>query len=209
MEIITISVGELQTNCYLVASSKTKEAMIIDPGDEADKIIDAIEGAKLVPAFIVNTHAHPDHLRGNIDISNRYKIPCYIGEPEMDLLKEWLHVFAYDSDIKPGDLKFDKLLNDDDVLKIGELKFEVLGTPGHSPGAISIYGHGTLFSGDTLFEGDVGRTDIPGGSDGQLAGSFRRLMELPDDTIVYPGHGPSTTIKREKKSNILSAELGL
>ena len=209
MNIITVSVGELLTNCYLVSSNDTKEAMIVDPGDEPLKIIKVIEEFGLKPLFIVNTHLHPDHLRGNSEISNKYGIPVYIGEKENGFLGRNKMVFSVFTGVGSEELKFNKFLKEGDELKVGELKFQVVETPGHSPGGICLYGHESLFSGDTLFAGDVGRVDIPGGSEKKLVDSFKKLLKLPGETKVYPGHGKSTTIKDEKTSNILSMELGL
>ncbi|MFC1767929.1 MBL fold metallo-hydrolase [Candidatus Margulisiibacteriota bacterium] len=201
MIITTITVGPLQTNCYLVSSSDTKETMVIDPGDEPAKIIDVIEKSGLKPLCIVNTHAHPDHLRGNADVAGRFNIPSYISERDFALFEEYKSYFHEEATYA---LKFDMLMKEGEVISVADLEFEVLETPGHSPGAVCLHGQGVLFSGDMLFAGDVGRTDIIGGSGRQVISSFKRLMKLPPKTKVYPGHGPSTTIKEERRSNILA-----
>ncbi len=199
MIIKTIQVGELRTNCYIVASEKTREAVIIDPGDEAEKIIGAIETEKFRPILIVNTHAHPDHVGANHELAEKYGIAAALGEDGYKLIEDFKNYFEEFSGLKIKDLSIEKLLKDGNVIEIGEIKLNVIKTPGHSKGSICLYGEGVLFSGDTLFAGTYGRTDVPGGSEEEMLGSIARLMELPDDTIVYPGHGGPTTISEERK----------
>jgi glyoxylase-like metal-dependent hydrolase (beta-lactamase superfamily II) len=167
MIIKTVIVGELETNCYIVASERTKEAMIIDPGDEADKIINAIEEDGLKPKLIINTHCHFDHVGANERLAKHFNIEMFDGNKE--------------------------------ILRTGELEFRVIRTPGHAQESICLLGERALFSGDTLFAGDYGRTDLPGGSEKEMESSLKSLMGLPEDTRVYPGHGRSTTIGEEKK----------
>lgn len=209
MIIITVPVGELYTNCYLVTSGKTKETMIIDPGDEPLKIIKEIDRNGLKPVFIVNTHFHGDHIGADLEISKRYGVPCFIGETEHRFIKQWKTIITAFTGTDLSLINFSRLLKDKEILTVGELSFEVIETPGHSPGSICLYGHDSLFSGDTLFHEDVGRVDIPGGSEKDLIASFKRLISLPDGTKVYPGHGRQTSIKKEKASNALVTELGL
>lgn len=204
MIIKTIQVGELRTNCYIAASEKTKEALIIDPGDEADKIIEVIDSMSLKPKLIVNTHAHPDHVGGNAALAERYGIVAALGEDGYKMIGEFKGYFESFSGIKTEDLAIKKLLNDSDVIDVGGIKFNVIKTPGHSRGSVCLFvrpkeGSPVLFSGDTLFAGTYGRTDIPGGSEDEMTGSINRLMKLPDDTVVYPGHGFPTNIGEERK----------
>jgi hydroxyacylglutathione hydrolase len=199
MIIKTIQVGELRTNCYIVASEKTREAVIIDPGDEAEKIIDVIEKEKFRPILIVNTHAHPDHVGANFDLAKKYGIAAALGEDGYKLIEDFRNYFEEFSGLKIKDLSIEKLLKDGNVIEIGEIKLNVIKTPGHSKGSVCLYGEGVLFSGDTLFAGTYGRTDIPGGSEDEILDSINKLMELPDDTIVYPGHGKPTMISEERK----------
>jgi hydroxyacylglutathione hydrolase len=199
MIIKTIQVGELRTNCYIVASDKTREAVIIDPGDEAEKIIDVIEKEKFRPILIVNTHAHPDHVGANHELAKRYGIVAALGEDGYKMIDDFRNYFEEFSGLKIKDLSIEKLLKDSDVIEIGEIKLNVIKTSGHSKGSICLYGEGVLFSGDTLFAGTYGRTDIPGGSEDEILESINKLMELPDDTIVYPGHGKPTTISGERE----------
>jgi glyoxylase-like metal-dependent hydrolase (beta-lactamase superfamily II) len=198
MIIKTIKVGELKTNCYIVASKDTKEAVIIDPGDEPEKIIQAIETEKLKPILIINTHVHPDHVGANSALAQRYAIVAALGEHGLKLMKFFKAYFEEFSGLKLEDLKIEKLLMDDEVINVGDIRLQVIATPGHSKGSICLFGGGSLFSGDTLFAGTYGRTDIPGGSEQEILASIAKLMSLPDDTTVYPGHGASTTIGAER-----------
>ena len=198
MIIKTVQVGELRTNCYIVASNKTKEAIIIDPGDEADKIIDAIEKGKFKPILIVNTHAHPDHVGANFKLAEKYGIVAALGEDGYRMIEDFKRYFEDFSGLKLEDLSIERLLQDNNMINIGELKLKVINTPGHSKGSVCLYGEGVLFSGDTLFAGTYGRTDIPGGSEEEMQESIKKLMELPDETVVYPGHGSRTTIAEER-----------
>jgi glyoxylase-like metal-dependent hydrolase (beta-lactamase superfamily II) len=199
MIIKTVQVGELRTNCYIVASSKTREAVIIDPGDEAEKIIGAIEAEKLKPILIVNTHAHPDHVGANLKLAEKYGIVAALGEDGYKMIEDLRGYFEEFSGLKIEDLSIEMLLKDNNKIDIGEIELKVINTPGHSKGSICLYGNGVLFSGDTLFAGTYGRTDIPGGSEEEMQGSIKKLMELPDKTAVYPGHGSRTTIEEERK----------
>jgi len=206
MIIKTVQVGELRTNCYIAASSKTREAIIIDPGDEAEKIIDAIEAEKLKPILIVNTHAHPDHVGANFKLAEKYDIVAALGEDGYKMIEDYKGYFEDFSGLKIEDLSIEKLLKDNNIIDLGELKLKVIKTSGHSKGSICLYarlpdgqGNGVLFSGDTLFAGTYGRTDIPGGSEEEMQASIKKLMELPDETVVYPGHGSRTTIAEERK----------
>ena len=183
MKIITVKVGSLQTNCYIVIDEKTKEALVIDPGDEPEKIISQLAGLKV--RYIVLTHGHPDHF-GALDAVKEKTKALLLMSAEDD----WF--------FRP-----DKKLNDGDKIKIGALSFEVLHTPGHSPGSICLYSRGHLFSGDTLFSTTHGRTDLPGGSREAMQKSLQRLVALPDDTLVYPGHDESTSIGQEKERGTL------
>lgn len=198
MILKTVVVGELDTNCYIVASDSTKEAMVIDPGDEAEKIIKAIEEDGLRPVLIINTHMHPDHFGANEKLIKHYSISAAAGQSEQELIDKWGLYFKYFSRTDIRTLGIKKVLNDDDMINIGDLSFKVIRTPGHAESSICLLGEGSLFSGDTLFAGDSGRTDIPGADASDMETSLEKLMQLPDDIKVYPGHGRSTTIKKEK-----------
>jgi len=199
MIIKIVVVGDLNTNCYIVASERTREALIIDPGDDAKKIINAVEAEKLKPVLIVNTHAHPDHIGANLELAKRYGIVAAVGKDDYEQIKAWGSYFEEFAELDIEDLVYERMLKAGDMVEAGELQLKVLGTPGHSRGSICLYGDGILFSGDTLFAGDCGRTDIPGGSESEMETSLAMLMKLPEGTKVYPGHGRSTTIGKEKK----------
>jgi hydroxyacylglutathione hydrolase len=204
MIVKTLTVGSFAANCYIVGSSSTKEGMIIDPGAEAKTILKTVQQMELSISFIVVTHAHIDHVGALYEVQQKTKAKFAIHEAEkgfvfstpMRMLTS-LGVSPVKSPPRP-----DRLLKDGDVIDLGDLHFEVLYTPGHSSGGICLSGYGVVFSGDTLFNSGVGRTDFPGMSHELLMKSIReKLMVLPDETVVYPGHGPATTIGDERRGN--------
>mgnify|MGYP003936628003 FL=1 len=207
MMVRTLRVGALSTNCYVVACEKTRKAVVIDPGDEPAKILAALRENELECEIIVNTHGHVDHIAGNGGVKAATGAPIAIHEADAQALVDpslnlsALVVSATGSGgegIKgPG---ADRLLREGDEVVAGSVKLRVVHTPGHTPGSISLVGDGVVFCGDTLFAGGgVGRTDFPGGSYDTLVRSIEvKLFRLPDDTVVYPGHGSSTTIGRER-----------
>jgi hydroxyacylglutathione hydrolase len=199
-----LTVGPVQENTYILYNSKN-ETIIIDPGSEGTKIIQNIESLKLKPLAILLTHAHFDHI-GAVDlVRDKYQLPLYIHKKEQD----WLSNTKKNGSIHFGQSITAKaashLLTDSDKhLKIGSFSFNVLTTPGHSPGSVSFYlkGAGAVFSGDALFAGSIGRTDLYGGNQEILLNSIHeQLMQLPEETIVLSGHGPETTIGMEMDSN--------
>jgi len=202
MKFKEIIVGALETNCYLVYCEETKECAVVDPGAEPERIFPEITEEELKPVAIINTHGHIDHTGANRDIKDHYDVPLYIHAGDNAMLGKIqqleLSLFLGAKDSPPAD----HFLNDDDEIKIGNSSLRVLHTPGHSPGSISLLGDGFLLSGDTLFMEGVGRTDLPGGSQKQLEQSIReKIMTLPDNTIVLPGHGPQTTVGQERVNN--------
>jgi hydroxyacylglutathione hydrolase len=205
MIVKMLVVGPLASNCYIVASSSTKEGMIIDPGAESGTILRTVQQMGLSISLIVVTHAHIDHIDALRAVKERTNAPFAIHEAEKNSLSTpppmnivaSLGLSPFKSAPQP-----DRLLKDGDRIDVGDLHFEVLHTPGHSLGGICISGHGVVFSGDTLFNFGIGRTDFPGGSYEHLMNSIReKLMVLPDETVVYPGHGPATTIGDERRGN--------
>ncbi|MFC1905804.1 MBL fold metallo-hydrolase [Chloroflexota bacterium] len=204
MIIKAIVVGMYGTNCYVVGSEATKLGMIVDPGAEPKNILDTIHGLGLSIEWIVVTHSHIDHIGALSAVKGATgaKVAMHedAGSGLGQALAHTLGGVLSGSINKP--VKPDKLLKDGDVLNIGDLNFTVLYTPGHSHGGISLVGHGVVFSGDTLFNLGIGRTDLPGGNYRQLLESIRsKLMTLPDETIVFSGHGPETTIGDERRMN--------
>ena len=194
-------VGPFASNCYIVGSESNKEGMIIDPGDEAEVILRNVKDLELAIKFIVLTHGHIDHIGALKEVKEATGAEVAIHTDEAQALQEnsvsTLLGLSY-----PTPLPADRLLKDGDSIDIGDLHFLVLHTPGHSPGCICLLGQGVMFSGDTLFNYGIGRADLPGGSYSQLMNSIHtKLMTLPDNTTVYPGHGPNTTIGAERSGN--------
>lgn len=198
------TVGPFASNCYIVGSESSKRGIIIDPGAEAKPILKTVNDLGLTISLIVVTHMHFDHVGALTPVKEGTGAKFALHEAET---AAGLGVFSRMlSSMTGGSFsqlpKPDRLLKEGDTIDIDGLHFTVLHTPGHSPGGISLYGNGVLFSGDTLFNYGIGRTDFPGCSYDQLMDSIQnKLMTLPDETIVYPGHGPSTTIGEERRSN--------
>jgi glyoxylase-like metal-dependent hydrolase (beta-lactamase superfamily II) len=197
-------VGPLDTNCYLVYCSETLECAVIDPGAEAERIFPLIVELGLKPVVILNTHGHIDHIGANKDVKEKYRVPLCIhslDSPLLEKIQEFeLSFFLGAKESPPAD----RLLKDKETIRFGKSSLLVVHTPGHTPGSVSFLGDGILFSGDTLFFGGVGRTDLPGGSTKDLEKSIKeKILTLPPETIVLPGHGPLTTVGEEKESNPL------
>jgi len=201
--IVALSVGMIQTNCYIVGCEETKEGAVIDPGGNPERILAEIERQGLTIKYVLNTHAHFDHTDANGAIVEATGAPLAIHTKERPLLQAsgGAALFGLHADPSPApDLEID----DGDELEVGTLRFRVLYTPGHTPGHVCFYEptEGVLFDGDVLFHQGIGRTDLPGGSWQQLMDSIQRvLFALPDETVVYSGHGPATTLGREKQFN--------
>lgn len=198
MIVKQIPVGNFDVFSYLVGCEKTKDAMVIDPGGDHDLILSEAEKTGLSIKYIINTHHHFDHTVSNAELK------------KITGAKIVMH--ALEDDLVSGDAKADIRLTDEKTFKVGDIEFRIFHTPGHSPGGICLYAQGQLFTGDTLFVGDSGRTDLQGGHRPTLGASIRKLMELPDDTVVWPGHDygptPSSTIGNEKRTNVNAKEYG-
>jgi hydroxyacylglutathione hydrolase len=192
MKIYPVVVGSLSTNCYIVATDQ-KNAFVIDPGDDADRILAVIKKHGLSARFIVDTHGHYDHIRANAAL----RLPVYAYETEAEMIsdpKKNLSASIFGS-FEP--VSVERRLKSGDSVALDELTFRVIHTPGHTMGSLCLFGHGVLFSGDTLFKNGIGRTDFPGASADAMERSLKELARLEPETIVYPGHGPRTTIKDE------------
>lgn len=207
MKIENIVVGPLQVNCFIAYDEENLTAMVIDPGDEAGKIIRFIEDRKIIVSHIVCTHAHFDHIGAVQRLKEKTGAPVILHKGDLDIFKR------ADGQAALWGMRIEQpqepdmyVLNGDEII-IGRSHFTVLHTPGHSPGGICLYGEGFLFTGDTIFAGSVGRTDFPGGSIAELKSSFSHLISLPPETRIFPGHGPLTTVKKEKESNFFVHEL--
>ncbi|GBE31143.1 putative metallo-hydrolase [bacterium BMS3Bbin05] len=205
--IKSLVVGQLEENCYVVYDESSGEAMVIDPGDEPDRIIDLISEDNLAVKYIVCTHTHFDHVGAIPELKKETGAKLIMHGDEKEVYaaaKDMAAFWGYDIDELPEP---DMFVREGDSVGLGSLKFEVLHTPGHSPGGICLYGEGILFSGDTVFAGSIGRTDFPGGSIDKMKDSFRRIISLPDETRILPGHGPATTVGAERNENFFMSEL--
>jgi hydroxyacylglutathione hydrolase len=198
MIVIQIPVGSMDVFCYIVGCETSRDAMVIDPGGNADLIAAKAKKERLNIKYIFNTHHHFDHTEGNAELKK--------------LTGAEIVMHALEDDFVRGDSKADIRLTDEKIFIVGDITFQIFHTPGHSPGGLCLYAEGQLFTGDTLFVGDSGRTDLTGGHRPTLGASIRMLMKLPDTTIVWPGHDygrtPSSTIGNEKRTNINAKEYG-
>jgi len=194
MLVETFTVGMLSTNCYIASCPDTKEAMIIDPGldfsYEAQPIYDHIKEAKLKIKFVINTHGHEDHVKGDTVFQEKYNVPICIHSLDAHFIEI------------ARNPKFPSIVLDEGTfLQCGGEVLKVIHTPGHTPGSICLVGERLIFTGDTLFAGGIGRTDFPGGSIIDMNKSLKKLTSLPDYLLVYPGHGETSMIGEEKRTN--------
>ena len=201
VSVAGLTVGAFQENCYLLTETDTARCVIIDPGAEPDRIIAAVERSGATPEAIWLTHAHLDHIGAISGLRRRFDIPVYLHP-----LDEPLYAMASRQAALYG-LPFeqpepaDRTLGEGDVMELGSLRFAVMHVPGHAPGHVVFHGHGVALVGDCLFAGSIGRTDLPLSNPRDLALSLDRIVGLPEETVVYPGHGPITTIGTEAATN--------
>jgi len=202
MILIRLIVGPLQVNCFILADEKTREAVVIDPGDDAQEILKIIRNKDLKVKYLVNTHGHFDHVGANKALKEATGAELLIHEADAPLMASapmQSRAFGMNSVASP---QADRHLKHGDVINAGEISLKVLHTPGHSSGGISLLEQGMVFTGDSLFAGSIGRTDLPGGDLMTLLRSIKtNLMTLPDDTKVFCGHGPASTIGEERREN--------
>src|SRR5215471_10005398 len=197
-------VGPLQCNCSVIGDEKTHEAMVIDPGDQIDEILEILREEKLMLKQIVITHAHIDHVGGAMKLKAATGAPILMNQNDYALLKMLDMQAAWVGMRPPGAVEVDEAVEEGRVLRIGNVSANVVDTPGHTEGSICLYfpAEKKLIAGDTLFAGSIGRTDLPGGSFEKIIASLHdKVLALPDETIVVPGHGPLTTIGEERENN--------
>ncbi len=197
-----MAVGSYFSNCYIVASEDSKEAAIIDPGAEFEKIDGKIKELGVIPKIIILTHAHGDHIGAVEEFVDKYGVKVYIHQEDAKMLSDGQDnfskvLFGKDMSINP-----DVMLKDGDEIQLGDLKFEIIHTPGHTKGGICIKVGNIMMTGDTLFNKSIGRTDLPGGSFEEIIDSIQeKIFKYDEDIIIYPGHNSPSTIKSEKLNN--------
>jgi glyoxylase-like metal-dependent hydrolase (beta-lactamase superfamily II) len=202
MIIKKLAVGPIMANCFIVGCRETREAAVIDPGDEANRILLALAEAKLTVKHIINTHGHFDHVGANKRMKAATGAPILIhalDAPMLSTLSRSAAAWGMSAEDSPSP---DRTIDEGDVIRFGSISFQVIHTPGHTLGGVSLLADGCLFVGDTLFAGSVGRTDFPGGDFDTLRSSIqKKLFTLGDEVKVFTGHGPETTIGEEKRHN--------
>jgi hydroxyacylglutathione hydrolase len=201
MEIHKIVVGQLGVNCFIVGDGKSPEVLVIDPGDEPDRIADFLDSKALKPKVLLVTHAHFDHICAVGDLKRKYGSDFIMHEDEREtygVSRKLCISWGYETEDFPPP---DRTVREGDVITVGSLAFSVIHTPGHSPGGICLRCGTHVFTGDTLFNGSIGRTDLPGGDMDTLLGSLRKLTALPGETSVHCGHSEDTTIAEEMRIN--------
>ena len=201
MRISQLTVGVFQENCYLVADSGTSAAVLIDPGADGGRIVEAVTSAKVDLGAIWVTHAHLDHVGGIAEVKRHFDVPVFLHPDDLMLYRladrqAAAYGLPFDTPPEP-----EKAFAEGDVLTLGTLRFRVMHAPGHAPGHVVIHGHGVAFCGDCVFAGSIGRTDLPMSDARALAHSIERIVDLAPETVLYPGHGPQTTIERELVDN--------
>ena len=197
-----LPVGPIQANCYIIGCDKTLQGVIIDPGGEGEKILQEVKRQGLDIKYIINTHGHADHIAANNFLKQKLSAQLYIHEKDTSFLTDSQSNLSSMLLNPFQSVSADRELKDGETIEVGNLNLEIIHTPGHTPGGICILQDKQLFTGDTLFAGGVGRTDLPQSDTKLLFQSIReKLLCLPDDVAIYPGHGPSSTIGRERKDN--------
>ncbi len=196
-DVVQLALGAYRTNCYLIAAEGADEAVVVDPGDEPARVVAALADRGWTAAGVLVTHGHSDHLGAVHAVAERFGVDVWMPRGEAGRLRGTVG----------GEHDPEHLLDGGERIELAGLGFDTLLVPGHSPASIAFHTPGLLFCGDVLFAGSVGRTDLEGGDMRTLLASIRRLMQLPLDTVVLPGHGPATTLRHELETNPFLAEL--
>jgi hydroxyacylglutathione hydrolase len=212
MHVEVLTVGMFQSNCYLVSCERTGEAIIIDAGDEGERILSVVDSRNLQVKAIVNTHAHIDHVSALSEVAPALAVPVMMHKADLMIYENLATQAAAFGLATPRNIKIDRFLEEGDMIEFGDVTCEVLHTPGHSPGGISLLCRADkpqkIFTGDTLFMGSIGRIDLYGGDFETIIRTLQdKYLPLPDETIVYPGHGGDTTIGDEKRHNPFLSQL--
>lgn len=200
IRVETLYLGLLEACCYLVYDEENNAA-VLDPGDQPERVAGRLEELGLTLRGILLTHGHFDHVGGVNRLRKRFAVPVYAGAGEETLLTAPFSLFPGLPAADERPISWEKLLREGDRVSLGEMEFEVIATPGHTPGGLCYRCGNLLFTGDTLFASGVGRTDLPGGDGAVLCRSLEKLAGLEGDFTVYPGHGPATTLERERRNN--------
>lgn len=202
MIIETLPVGNLEANCYIIGCQQTRQAAVVDPGDEAERILERLTKLGLKAAAIILTHGHADHIGAVGDIKKATGAPVMIHTQDAEMLTNPARNLSAWLGEQLAFKAADRLLEAGDTIEAGTITLEVIHTPGHTPGGICLRAGKDLFTGDTLFAQSIGRSDFPGGSHTTLINSIKsKLLVLPEDTKIYPGHGATSTIGEEKRHN--------
>ena len=207
LDVVAFETGPLQENAYLVIDRVSRDAAMVDPGEDGDRLIEAVEQANVRLRAIWLTHAHFDHVGAVRALRTRFDVPVFLHEKDVPMFEAGPFQAASWGLPFEGDEVPAERFTEGQGLRLGELSFTVMHTPGHSPGHVTLHGHGIALVGDCLFAGSIGRTDLPMADGPAMARSLERIMALPPETRVLPGHGPATTVGEERRSNPYIREL--
>ena len=204
IEVDRIVTGRWKENCFVVSHAPSRDALIIDPGNNAEDIAIVIERKRLRPLAILNTHGHFDHIGAVSPLKDRYELPFYLHGKDLKLVQRanfYRTVFDEPEEIEPPEVDY-RFEEQEETLVFGPFSVRVVATPGHTKGSVCFLIDDLMFTGDTLFRGKIGRTDLPGGSKRLLADTLRHVLTFPGDTVIYPGHGGTSTIGEEMEGNL-------
>ncbi len=203
-----LTVGQLQANCYIFVCDETGIGVVIDPGDESEKIVNLIQGEAFKILYIINTHVHLDHTGANKEVKRSTGAKILVHQEDADMLEMGRYDLSFAKQEMFVSFTIDRRLVDNEIIKFGMQKLKVIHTPGHTPGGICLLGKDVLFTGDTLFNNSIGRYDLPGGDREALKNSLKKkLLVLDDNLTILPGHGPFSSLGEEKKNNLLLQEI--